>query len=244
MCTVIVSVPQHSGEPTRLLAVRDENPDRPWRPMGPWWPEHPGIEGVLDVQAGGAWLATNSDLGRLAVLLNVEGVAPHPGLASRGRIVLDAANGILPTGEQPTQAYSLLLVEGHRVRHFVYDGSGLHTTELGPGVHMLVNSAVVDDQTFARVPRWLPRFRESLSGWPQSWQRILEESAELPAVDDAAIIRDNRPWGYPTLSLLAVFAEIADAKVNTSSLEFAQPGELHDRAVIPAVGPAGPQPDQ
>lgn len=226
MCTVIVSVPELVGEPTRLLAIRDENPDRPWRPMGPWWPEQPGIAGVLDVQAGGAWLATTSTAGRLAVLLNVEGVAPHPGLASRGRIVLDAAAGVLPTGAQPTQAYSLLVVDGQRSQHFVYDGTGLHTTELPPGVHMLVNSPVVDDETFARVPRWLPRFRETVAGFPQSWQQLLEESAELPAVDDAAIVRDNRPHGYPTLSLLAVFAEIGADQVTTTSLEFAAPGRL------------------
>ncbi|MGI5952442.1 MAG: NRDE family protein [Brooklawnia sp.] len=227
MCTVVVSVPDRPGLPTRLLAVRDEHPDRPWRPMGAWWPEHPEVQGVQDVQAGGAWLATSAPAGRLAVLLNVEGVAPHPGLVSRGRIVLDAVNGTLPTGEHPTQAYSLLVVTGHRTRHFVYDGNVLHDNELTPGVHMLVNSAVVDDPGFARVPRWLPRFRDSVDGFPESWQQVLAESARLPAVDDAAIIRDNRPYGYPTLSLLAVFAEVTDGRVDTQSLEFPAPGQFY-----------------
>ncbi|PNA34677.1 NRDE family protein, partial [Pseudomonas sp. MPR-AND1A] len=58
MCTVIVRVPDDPRHPTRVLAVRDEDPEREWNPLGDWWPEaHPGVIGVRDVRAGGAWLA-------------------------------------------------------------------------------------------------------------------------------------------------------------------------------------------
>ena len=38
MCTVILRVPSVSGRPVRMLAVRDEDPSRPWQPLGAWWP--------------------------------------------------------------------------------------------------------------------------------------------------------------------------------------------------------------
>ncbi|NLE97708.1 MAG: hypothetical protein GX596_06935, partial [Propionibacterium sp.] len=70
MCTVVIRVPEpDSEEPVRLLAVRDEDPGRPWRTLGQWWT--PGVVGVLDELAGGAWLAADDE--SLAVLVNREG---------------------------------------------------------------------------------------------------------------------------------------------------------------------------
>ena len=68
MCTVVIRVPEPDRGDVRILAVRDEDPGRPWLPLGAWWPEHPEVEGVMDQLAGGAWLA--HDDRRLAVLLN------------------------------------------------------------------------------------------------------------------------------------------------------------------------------
>ena len=68
MCTVVIRVPTAGGGPVRVLAVRDEDPSRPWRPLGPWWPKLPQVRGVKDELAGGAWLAADDT--RLAVLLN------------------------------------------------------------------------------------------------------------------------------------------------------------------------------
>ena len=71
MCTVIITVPDDAAQPVRLLAVRDEDPGRPWDRLGAWWPDrYPGVVGIRDVRAGGAWLAANTDERRLAVLLN------------------------------------------------------------------------------------------------------------------------------------------------------------------------------
>ncbi len=39
MCTVVIRVPESGDEPTRVLAIRDEDPARPWNPLGRWWPE-------------------------------------------------------------------------------------------------------------------------------------------------------------------------------------------------------------
>ncbi len=95
MCTVIVHVPESpaaTGEPVRLLAVRDEDPARTWDPLGEWWPEHPGVIGVRDRRAGGAWLAADPAAGRVAVILNRADVVTEPEetLGSRGHVVLDA----------------------------------------------------------------------------------------------------------------------------------------------------------
>ena len=71
MCTVIIHVPERAEHATRMLAVRDEDPTRPWDAPGPWWPdEYPEVIGVRDRRANGAWLAEDSPAGRLAVILN------------------------------------------------------------------------------------------------------------------------------------------------------------------------------
>src|SRR5690606_34070835 len=88
MCTVILEVPDDPAGHTRLLAVRDEMPDRPWDPPGFWWPELPGVRGVRDRQAGGAWLAAKG--ASFSVILNrpesVADLQPEgaPALGSRG----------------------------------------------------------------------------------------------------------------------------------------------------------------
>lgn len=230
MCTVIVRVPAEASQPTRVLAIRDEDPTRPWDPLGPWWPTtHPGVSGVRDARAGGAWLATLPDAGRLAVLLNVGGPAPSPGLASRGEVVLDAVSGRIPDASRRTQPYNLVSVTGSHVSLTLSDGDELETQLLPPGVHMLVNSVTPNDPSFTRVPRWLDEFRatapdDDATDWFGPWLGVLARSVELPPTDDAAIIRDNRPWGIPTLSLLFCTATVTATNVDASYVEFARPG--------------------
>lgn len=241
MCTVIVHVPHDKDRPTRVLAVRDEDPDRPWRALGEHWSTtHPGVIGVQDARAGGAWLAALPTEGRLAVLLNVGGPAPQPGLASRGEVVLDAVTDREPDPDRRTQAYNLVTVAGARVTLTLSDGATLTSSELEPGVHMLVNSELPNDESFTRVPRWLPEFRAAAQradaaadgDWFGPWFEVLERSGRLPATDDAAIIRDNRPYGIPTLSLLLCTATVAAGDVAADYLEFARPGAWSTRFPI------------
>src|SRR5699024_12083116 len=95
MCTVIVEVPAQKKAPVRLLAVRDEDPARPWDSVDAWWPKLPGVVGVRDRQAGGAWLAANDH--RFAVVLNRapdgEYVPPASPTASRGMLPLQVVDG-------------------------------------------------------------------------------------------------------------------------------------------------------
>ncbi len=232
MCTVIIRVPSASAEPVRLLAIRDEDPARTWLPLGASWPDtHPGVVGVRDVRAGGAWLAADPARGRLAVLLNRADVPdmssrPESELVSRGGLVLASVAGSSPVGEQPTHGFNLLEVDGDAARVVTWDGEALRTTPLAPGTHMIAHDDV-DDPGTARIARWLPEFRDASLGedeWWMPWLGILERSAELPSTDDRAIIRDNHPHGLITLSLLLCAASVSPGDVELHYAELDEPG--------------------
>lgn len=230
MCTVVVRVPGNEHEPTRVLAIRDEDPERPWNPLGRWWPEpHDGVVGVRDARAGGAWLAAEPATGRLAVLLNRADVSTRPEaeLVSRGGIVLDSVAGRSPEDEPRTHGFNLVEVEGPRVRVTTWDGEQLQAHDLEPGTHMIAHDDV-DDPSTPRIQRWLDEFRAADPGpgerWWRPWLDVLERSTELAPTDDRAIIRDNRPYGYPTLSLLACVASVTSADVDVHYGELTRPG--------------------
>lgn len=230
MCTVVIRVPDAPDEPTRVLAIRDEDPERPWNRLGPWWPEaHDGVVGVRDVRAGGAWLAVDPGARRLAVLLNRADIADRPEseLVSRGGIVLEAVAGRSPAGEPPTHGFNLVEIDPQGARVLTWDGARLRSTALGPGTHMIAHDDV-DDAGTPRIARWLGEFRAAEpateGAWWMPWVEVLRRSAELEPTDDDAIIRDNRPYGYPTLSLLACVASISPEGVDVHYGELDEPG--------------------
>lgn len=215
MCTVVIEVPADESLPTRVLAVRDEDPERPWDPPGEWWPEsHPGTLGVRDRRANGAWLAFAPAAGRLSVVVNraAEMAEPAGGFTSRGGLVLASVAGE-ELADPPTSApFSLVEVVGPRATVSAWDGVALRREQLSPGVHMLAHHDV-DDPRSERIARWLPEF-QALAGAPEAewgglWLDLLARTAELSPSDDEAIVRDNRPLGYPTLSLLTCIAEVS-----------------------------------
>ncbi|TQJ32529.1 NRDE family protein [Microbacterium sp. SLBN-146] len=232
MCTVVIRVPASSDEPTRVLAIRDEDPSRPWNPLGRWWPEsHDGVLGVRDIRAGGAWLAADPGESRLAVLLNRADVSTRPEseITSRGNLVLDSVAGRTIDGTPTTHGFNLVEVDGPSARVVTWDGETVHTQELAPGTHMIAHDDV-DDASTPRIARWLDDFRsarlEDDERWWDPWIEILERTAELDSTDDAAIIRDNRPYGYPTLSLLACVASVGADTVDVRYGELSEPGRL------------------
>ncbi len=233
MCTVIIRVPAAPHEPVRLLAVRDEDPHRAWDALAPSWPDtHPGVVGVRDSRAGGAWLAADPAHGRLSVLLNRADVSTRPGdeLVSRGGLVLASVAGTSPeSGSEPaTHGFNLVEVDGASARVVTWDGDTVRTTELAPGTHMIAHDDV-DDPATGRIERWLPEFRDTphadSEAWWTPWLDVLARSSELPAADEAAIIRDNRPLGYPTLSLLLCAAEVSPERADVRYGELTEPGE-------------------
>jgi len=227
VCTVVIDVAE-SG--TRLLAVRDEDPQRAWDDLGPWWPQdHPGVIGVRDRRAGGAWLAMDPAARRLAVLLNRADVLDRPEstVLSRGSLALESVAGRAPeSGPLPMHGFNLLEATPAGARVLSWDGDTLRETPVGPGVHMIAHDDLDDPRT-ARIEAWLPLFagsRPDGEGWAERWIELLARSTALPPEDDRAIIRDNNPHGYPTMSLLFCTAEVSKDGVSAHSHVLAEPG--------------------
>lgn len=233
MCTAIIHVPAGEG-PVRLLAVRDEDPARPWRGPGEHWP---GVVGVQDVQAGGAWLAASPDAGRVAVVLNRTGGEglPDDAVVSRGTLPLASVSGEGLPAEPPMRGFNLLEAGAGGgsgwARVASWDGERLSTTGLGPGTHMIAHDGV-DDPATARIVRWLDAFRAAPPGdgdrWYAPWLEVLARSAELGPDDDAAIIRDNRAHGYPTLSLLVCAATVGRSGTDVRGAALPEPAAWGD----------------
>lgn len=224
MCTVVMRVPESGQGAVRILAVRDEDPHRPWRPLGPWWPKSPQVRGILDELAGGAWLAHDDD--KLAVLLNRAGGSTVAVPASRGSLVLGSLAGMALPSPLTTLGFNLVEATADGVQVTSWEGGTPRVTSLAPGTHMIAHDDV-DDPTTARVAAWLGRFAATPTDgprWWDGWIEVLRESARLESSDDAAIIRDNRPHGYPTLTLLACVATLGTAGVEAKMATLAVPG--------------------
>lgn len=225
MCTVIVHVPEDPAAAIRLLAVRDEDPARAWDPLGAWWPDRPSLVGVRDTRAGGAWLAADPEAARLAVVLNrADLIDDSLATGSRGHIVLDAAAGEGLPEAPPTHGFNLLDVTAGRARVSMWDGDAVRAVDLAPGVHMIAHDDVDDPRT-ARIVAWHDAFAAPTGDdWVTEWLAALERTTALPPTDDRAIIRDNRPHGYPTLSLLVCAASVSAAGADVVYGELDEPG--------------------
>lgn len=233
MCTVIVHVPADPAAPVRLLAVRDEDPARSWDPLGRWWPELPDVTGVRDRRAGGAWLAADAGAARVAVILNRADVLPADGAGqaepprSRGRIVLDAVAGEGPVAPPHAQGFNLVEVTRAGATVTMWDGTDLRRVGLTPGIHMIAHDDI-DDEATARIAAWRDAFAEPAAAderWWEPWLDTLERTSGVGPTDDRAIVRDNRPFGYPTLSLLVCAASLGPDGVDVRYAEFDEPGQ-------------------
>ncbi|WP_261165872.1 NRDE family protein [Microbacterium sp. Marseille-Q6965] len=227
MCTVVIRVPEGTGEPVRMLAVRDEDPARAWDPLGSWWPDRPGTVGVRDRLAGGAWLAARPADGRVAVIVNRAGEPDLPAerIESRGAIALDAVAGRAPSGPR-TRGFHLVEIDGGAAAVTTWDGAELRRRALAPGTHMVAHDEP-DDPATARIAAWRDAFADAATEgepWWDAWAGVLARSAALDPRDDRSIIRDNRPHGYPTMSLLACVASVAEGAADVRYAELARPG--------------------
>lgn len=228
MCTVVIDV-EDAGT-ARLLAVRDEDPQRDWDALGAWWPEqYPGVTGIRDRRAGGAWLAVNPTERRLAVLLNRADVhdLDESRVLSRGSLALESVSGRSPAGALTMHGFNLVEVGPDGARILSWDGEDLRETRIEPGTHMIAHDDLDDAET-PRIAAWLPEFRSlgptaDSPDWAAEWTALLAKTAELAPEDDRAIIRDNRPHGYPTQSLLYAIAAVTPSGVEVRDVTLPSP---------------------
>jgi hypothetical protein len=232
MCTAIVSVDPASPVPVLLVGVRDEFVGRSWSPPGRHWPDRPGLVGGLDLRAGGTWLAVDPVAPRAATVLNARGtMAPEEGRLSRGELPLRiAAEGKLGHVELPRfDPFLLIGAEPGGVRLWHWDGASLTERELGPGLHMVLNSglegegrlagAIEDAHMEARKAHFRPLFvaaprpepRPGDAAPAEAWGAWLPlaAGAGLARTDQASLLPlvrldDGRRWGTTSISLVAL----------------------------------------
>ncbi len=232
MCTVVIDVPAEPGEPVRVLAVRDEDRERPWRGLGAWWPERPGILGVRDDRAGGAWLAVDPDARRLAVLLNREDLSDRRDdeVVSRGAIPLDAVGDGIPE-VPPTRGFNLVEVDAHGAHLVEWDGLEARRTRLAPGTHMIAHHAV-DDPGTPRIARWLGAFRDAGlapgEDWWMPWLGVVEASTSDPS---ASVLRRDEHDGHVLESLLVCAATVGPEGIEVREASPVEPGAWDDGLV-------------
>lgn len=232
MCTAIISVDPASPVPVLLVGVRDEFVAREWEPPGRHWPDRPGLIGGRDLRAGGTWLAVDPGAPRVGVVLNGRGrMAPEDARVSRGGLPLLAASGGEPGGlDLPSyDPFHLAAAEPGRVRMWSWDGENLTGRELGPGLHMIVNSGLEgrdqregeteDAYMDARIAHFRPRLAaaprpEPAPGEPVErawgpWLKLVEGDG-LPRADHRALlplldVGDGRVWGTTSVTLIALY---------------------------------------
>ncbi|NLE97835.1 MAG: NRDE family protein, partial [Propionibacterium sp.] len=204
--------------------------------LGQWWT--PGVVGVLDELAGGAWLAADDE--SLAVLVNREGTPDVPVPTSRGELVLDAVAGRALPQPLTTLGFNLIRATSRGVDVTAWTGSGPpRVVALAPGTHMVSHSDV-DDPSNPRVARWLDDFAAASTAdkpdghWWEPWVDVLRRTTELAPTDPQAIICDNRPHGYPTLSLLLVVASIGPEGSALAASTLTEPGRWNTPVFEPA----------
>lgn len=167
---------------------------------------------------------------RLSVLLNRADVGDLPDdvAVSRGSLALESVTGRSPVAPLSMHGFNLLEVRPEGSRVLSWDGAELRETAISDGVHMIAHDDL-DDLATPRISRWLPEFRAltpaaDSADWTEDWTSLLADSTTLDPEDDRAIIRDNRPHGYPTQSLLYCTASVTPAGVDVDYRALPSPG--------------------
>jgi Transport and Golgi organisation 2 len=228
MCTAVLSI--LAGQPVLLAGIRDELTGRAWLPPARHWPGYPGLIGGLDLQAGGTWLAVAPEAGRVACVLNGRGrAAPQRSRRSRGSLPLQAAAQGKPDGVAfaDFDPFHLISAEPGRAVLWSWNGDQLTERELGPGLHLVVNSGLDSDLTGAWPPHERARveyFGPLLRAAPRpaarpgepvrrawaDWLPLIDGDGIGPQDQRALVVRhdlgDGRVFASTSVSLVALSA--------------------------------------
>lgn len=175
-----------SGDPLRILAIRDELISRAFDEPGAWWPQLPGVIGGRDRAAGGSWCVSDVAAGATALVLNRP--EQQSGTPSRGVLPLAA----LEHGDAWTEhvdhhamaTFTLVLAAPDGVRAWEWTGTELTRTDLTPGQHVFTSNGI--DPDTPKGNRYAPLFAE------RDWVDVV--TGEQPSDDlDALVIRHPVP---------------------------------------------------
>lgn len=195
MCLIVFAWNAHPRYRLVLAANRDEFHARPAREMH-WWPDAPGLLAGRDLEAGGTWLGI-TDSGRFAAVTNYrEGVAPQPGLRSRGELV----TGFL-SGEGDPLALDAR-IDGERYAGFCLlacDGNSLAylsnrdaTRRLEPGVYGLSNASL--DTPWPKLLRSRDALRALIDDGEPDVDRLLAIVGDRREADPVEATGDALPF--------------------------------------------------
>jgi hypothetical protein len=211
VCTVVVR--WVSGEPVRILALRDELTSRAFDDPGRWWPGQTDVVGGRDRTAGGTWCATAVGSGRTALVLNrPQKREADPGAPSRGVLPLLAVehgpDWPAHVALDGMASFLLVLAAPDRLTTWDFDGADVVVTEHAEGT-WLVTSGGPEDR---KADRWLPAFTEA--GYPEGWRDLV---AKEPPQDDlgALVVRHEQDG----LVYATVFGELLEAAPGRLRLE-------------------------
>jgi hypothetical protein len=243
MCTAILDLAP--GAPVLLAGVRDELVDRAWQPPGRYWPDHPGLVGGRDLQAGGTWLAVAPEARRVTCVLNARGRPAEPASRrTRGILPLQVAQDakLRRAGLADFDPFHVLSAEPGLAMLWSWDGEHLTERELGAGLHMLVNSGLASDllpssagrdsagndgagreHELARLAHFLPRLAAAARPDPRPGSPVAQAwGAWLPLVNGDGLAADDPP-------ALIVRRDLGDGRIwgtTSISLVAAQPDAM------------------
>jgi uncharacterized protein with NRDE domain len=214
VCTVVVRWAE--GQPSRILALRDESTAREFDDPDRWWPDSPDVVGGRDRVAGGTWCGNRVATGVTAMALNR---APKrfadPGAPSRGVLPLLAATHESAWTDYVEIAgmasFALVLATPSRLTTWEYDGTRLTSVELGAGTHMVTSGGAED----GKAERYLVRFDSA--EFPAGWREIVE--AETPRDDPASLVirHETETFVYAT-----VFGQLIDAAPGRLRIDYSR----------------------
>jgi uncharacterized protein with NRDE domain len=208
-----------------LASLRAERRSRLSRAPGRHWVDRPEVVGGLDLVEEGAWQGVNAQ-GLVASVINRDaGLGPHPGLRSRGELVLEAldhaeaeaAAGALADLQPRAYApFNLVIADPRRAYWLRHDGAGeIRVHPISDGLHLIAGGEL-DDLAHPVLGQWLARLRdlptpafeadaslEAFSDWIGLMQAIAararedseSEDPDSEARDNEARDRDGRDGG-------------------------------------------------
>ena len=201
------------GEPTRVLALRDELAGREFDDPGRWWPEHPALVGGRDRVAGGTWCASHVGTGVTALVLNrPQKPSAEPGAPSRGVLPLLAAE----QGEHWRAAvdvdgmasFLLVLAAPDGMTTWDFDGERMVRAEHPEGTWMVTSGGPED----RKADTFLPLF--TASGYPDGWRRLV--LSEPPRDDPGALVVRHERDG---MVFTTVFGALIEARPGRLTVE-------------------------